>query len=131
MTTEAKMVHPGTTPDVPAIGAQSAPARTFTAGPWHWYDAREDDPTADPPYEVFIRHKGSIAYVRRPEDARLIAAAPDLLDALRRVVAQSDANPQPTKATQSYPGGFDVGYALASAHAAQLAAAAIAKATQP
>jgi hypothetical protein len=49
---------------------------SHTPGPWEW----------DGKFMVGIPHKGGDTYFRtNPEDAQLIAAAPDLLDALEMV----------------------------------------------
>lgn len=51
-----------------------------TPGPWNISPPCE----LSPRYSVY--HNGPLVYVERGEDARLIAAAPDLLDALREAV---------------------------------------------
>lgn len=77
---------------------------THTPGPWtidgRTYDiARADTHNADVMEIVTIRHRmDEIAYVPSLDtgNARLIAAAPDLLEALQRIVAWADAGCDPS-----------------------------------
>jgi len=56
---------------------------TYTPGPWDWQDNRlVGDLNGD----------GVSVSFHNPDNARLIAAAPDLLAALSDIVASSDAN---------------------------------------
>jgi hypothetical protein len=55
---------------------------SFTQGPWEVIHVGHN--LSDEPYRVFVG-KRLVGHVNTLEDARLIAAAPDLLEALKRI----------------------------------------------
>jgi hypothetical protein len=67
---------------------------SYTPGPWE-YDGK---------FQVCIPHeKGLTCFRTNPEDARLIAAAPELLEALRKFVdgAEDERTPTPALCAQA------------------------------
>ena len=64
------------------MSGKDSPMSGHTPGPWEW----------DGKFTVSIPHvKGLTAFRTNPEDARLIAAAPELLEALRDLLECSDS----------------------------------------
>lgn len=61
-----------------------------TPGPWRYWPCRIDSSTGMENYTQFVNHEGHVfrAPLRylREEDARLIAAAPELLEALKSLI---------------------------------------------
>jgi len=62
----------------------------YTSGPWRYWTCRIDSNTGMENYVQFANPNGYVfrapLYYLREEDARLIAAAPDLLEALKAMV---------------------------------------------
>lgn len=67
----------------------------FTPGPWHWSTIDDDQANEDEPYHFIQIEKNSgwrgedymsVSGVCSEANARLIAAAPDLLEALQEVM---------------------------------------------
>jgi hypothetical protein len=72
---------------------------THTPAPWGWYDAWEDSEGIHSPHlgrvergdrQTIVEARGADLVVSEP-DARLIAAAPDLLAALEEIAAEPQA----------------------------------------
>lgn len=61
----------------------------FTPGPLVYGDCSMDDPSPGPKWEVYVRHKGATAYCWKKADARLYAASPDLLAALKELTLRA------------------------------------------
>ena len=85
---------------LPAQGPVDVNVMPHTPGPWHWEaDEVKGDPTGRVRYQVTARGKTvtRVYYssyeggpTTAPADARLIAAAPDLLEALRDMVSDRE-----------------------------------------
>lgn len=58
-----------------------------TPGPWSAYDSRPDDPSQTTMFwDVYIPHRETIAHCNTEANARLVAAAPTLLEACELVI---------------------------------------------